>query len=323
LGAFFHRPSKYSPFGFSFKKTQSQAKPVSCPGMRAVKIFFSLIRWPNLIIIALLQVVVFLRLMQAPRSLLSGYNLAMLMLITALISAGGYVINDYFDVEIDKINKPQKWLSRETWNQHTLWRIFLWLTGIGLLLTLMASYRFGLVFYLTLYFGATLGLYVYSAYLKCLPVVGNLVVALYCAATILIVATPDLHAGTADILLPGFYFYIFFAFCITLYREIIKDLEDVSGDQHFLCKTFVVRFGLNAGKGLAILVGLILITAMEAWKRSSALTGVEAGLWILQAGTVVTLLMLALTSRSDMFHRTSLLVKFLMMGGTLLLFLQG
>ncbi|HJW29038.1 MAG TPA: UbiA family prenyltransferase, partial [Saprospiraceae bacterium] len=277
-----------------------------------VKLFFNLVRWPNLVIIAILQVVVYLRLMHSERSILSWRDLSMLILITAIISAGGYVINDYFDVEIDKINKPHKWKSRHQWTRETLYKIFMVLFLSGLVITAVAAIQFGILFYLALYLAASIGLYVYSSHLKCAPVIGNLVVALYCAATVMIVALPDLHAKTPGILLPGFYFYVFFAFSITMYREIIKDIEDVAGDLQMQCRTFVARYGPVAGKLMAIIFGLVLMVTMQAWKNTSSHLPVIIGLWILQAGLLASFILLVTTNKSRLIHNTSLLVKMIM-----------
>lgn len=164
-------------------------------------------------------------------------RLFLLSASTVLIAAAGYIINDYYDIKIDLINKPDRVVvGRGIPRRHAILYHVL-LSGMGILIGVYLSVWIGLVNIMSVFL-----LWYYSNNLKRQPVIGNFVVALLTGLSILIV----------DLLYPGDYRLIFiyalFAFFMTLVREIIKDMEDLKGDDTFGCRTLPIIWGIRRTK---------------------------------------------------------------------------
>ncbi len=212
-----------------------------------------LIRFPNLMIVVLTQYLVRICLVGPKYDWLhhvSDVRFFWMSFATICIAAGGYIINDYYDIKIDTINKPRRVVvgrimsRRQAILSHTI------LNFVGIGLGVLVALRIGLVNFMAAFL-----LWLYSNQLKRLPFVGNFIVALLTAATLWVVV---LFNPTNDFLV---YTYSIFAFFITLIREIIKDMEDVRGDATFGCKTLPIVWGIRRTKVLLyVLIGLFLVT---------------------------------------------------------------
>lgn len=184
----------------------------------------------------------------------------LLMSATVFIAAGGYVINDYFDIKIDAINRPDKQIVGKRVSRHTAMLIHQVLTGIGVICGLLIAY-FARSFTLAFIFIVIPGLlWFYSASYKRLFLIGNLVVAFISSITILVVGIAQLaflqkEYGNLVFETPipsQFYGWIggfaIFAFLCTLIREIIKDIQDEKGDREMECHTLPIKWGINKTK---------------------------------------------------------------------------
>lgn len=228
--------------------------------------FFKLIRWPNLLLLFFTQLTV-VYCLSLPLRELSGcftekdcglsFASADFMLLwflgipTLLITASGYIINDYFDVEMDKINKPQKvYIDRQIAPNWAL-AFYLTLNSIAIIIPLF-FWRIDLFFIYSFIIGT---LFLYSSQFKKMPLIGNIVVAFMAAAAVGIFLYEDwsliefqntkLHG------LPWFYLgYFIFAFISTLIREIIKDIQDIRGDAALGAKTYPILAGIHQSKHL-------------------------------------------------------------------------
>ena len=168
----------------------------------------------------------------------------------ALIAAGGNAINDFFDIAIDKINRPDRPLPRGALSLKEAQTIWISLSASGAVLSLFLGFWNLLI--ACVWIG---GLYVYSRYLKGTVLVGNFAVALM---TGLAFPFGALVAGRPSLgVYPGL-----FAFLANLAREMIKDVEDVDGDAMVNAETLPVKHGANAGLLAATIVlgTLILLT---------------------------------------------------------------
>src|SRR5215207_9281456 len=76
--------------------------------MRLIAAFLRLIRWPNLVFIALTQLLFYYSIYQPLFGNQDDKTLSLLVAASLFIAAAGYIINDYFDLNIDQINKPEK-----------------------------------------------------------------------------------------------------------------------------------------------------------------------------------------------------------------------
>lgn len=257
-----------------------------------MKEFLNLIRWPNLIMVVLTMVLmryaviepllsktmVVIKGQEMPMSLqFPLINFILLVLATVLITAGGYVINDYFDIKTDLINRGQVIVGTKIpRRQAMMWHLILNLTGI--ILGFYISWRAG-YFMLGAFFLLVSGLlYFYSASYKRQFLIGNLIVAILTAMVPLLVAFyewPSVYRYyvTQSQTLPeiNFIFYwvggfALFAFLTTLAREIIKDIEDFEGDAAYGRNTVPVVIGILSSKIVSVLLITITIALLYlAW----------------------------------------------------------
>ena len=248
--------------------------------LHRVLTFLRLVRWYNLLFLIILLWVmekwVAVPVLGPWGEQLSAGMLCLLIVAVVAIAAGGYVINDYFDIKIDRINRPE-WLivSNSVSKTEAMWT-FRVLTAVGILTGLTLSWlvhssALALVFVLVPGL-----LWFYSASYKRQFLVGNLIVALAAGITPLIVAManvavlelrfPDLMGYTT--LEHDLYTYLggfaFFAVLCTLVREIIKDLQDLPGDRELECHSLPVVIG-TLGTKIVVTVLTLGIMALVLW----------------------------------------------------------
>ncbi len=241
--------------------------------MGKVGAYLRLFRWPNLLIIALTQYLfrygILLPLF--PDAGLSHFRFFLLVLATLMLSAAGYAINDYFDLRIDRINKPQKIIlgkklsRRHAIFSHTLLNVFAVLIG-GYLSYKLWHWPLFIVFLVV-----PALLWFYSIRYKRMFLVGNLLVAVMTALVVVIVWLVEIHAlDEATVIEPlhrlfaGRFLiaYVVFAFFTTLIRELIKDIEDIKGDAKAGCKTVPVVLGVRSTKKMiVVLIVLVMLFA--------------------------------------------------------------
>lgn len=205
----------------------------------------------------------YLELIKIPLSLFY-WQYSLLVFATVLIAAGGYVINDIFDQETDEVNKPEKAIIGKHISESKAYTIYasLTITGVacGFVLANSVSHpNFAVLFVLI----ATL-LYFYASSLKQIAVVGNIVVAALLAFSVIIIGIFDIVPNTFDInrAQMGLAFsilfdYAKFAFIINLVREIIKDIEDINGDNSQGIRTLPIIIGTKKTVIIAFILLLI------------------------------------------------------------------
>lgn len=224
------------------------------PANFSLKGFILVTRFWNLLIIVLAQycTAIFLARPEIDYLVtLRNQHFALLCLSSVLIAAAGYIINDYYDVKIDLINKPKRVIvgrilkRRVAMVLHTI----LNLTGIGI--GFMLSWKIGVINFIS-----ALVLWLYSNQLKRIALVGNFTVAALTALSIYIV---NVFYEINNYMVIA---YALFAFSFTLIREIIKDMEDVKGDTTFGCKTLPVVYGLRKTKNILYLLSLLSLFSL-------------------------------------------------------------
>ncbi len=249
--------------------------------MNKIRCFFSLIRWSNLLMVAIMTFLVY-RCVMSPLAYYATVDVfppahAFILLVISLvfIAAGGYVINDSFDVETDKINKPDKTLIPDVFSQKEAKLFYVVLTFIGLAAGLASSIMIlNVKFYILFALIAliTCLLYSYSSTYKRKLFSGNLIVSLLVAIAvflpylfeILYLSNNLLMLSTCKELAKNVVYFVLiytvFAFLLTLIREIIKDAEDAEGDGRTHCRTIPVVYGLSKTKTiLYVLMAFLLI----------------------------------------------------------------
>lgn len=216
-----------------------------------------LFRIPNLSLIVLGQVMVVSRFSAEELQIQNLLSREMLVLMIASLAsaAGGYIINDYHDVKMDQINKPSRVIvGRLVTRRKALLSYFL-LNLIALFSGILLGKKILLGIFLS-----NLMLWIYSVRLKCIPLIGNLVVAALVAWSLYF---PSLcfHLDEGKLS-----FFSLFAFFTNLIRELVKDLEDLRGDRQHGCKTFAGTYSLPSNRLLIQLLsgmlGLVLLLSV-------------------------------------------------------------
>lgn len=249
--------------------------------MRLIEAFLKLVRLPNLIFIALTQFLFYycilatsLKRVGAP--IVIDQNLFILLsLASVLIAAAGYIINDYFDIDVDQVNKPQKnvvdiIISRR-WA--ILWHFVF--SGMGVLLSLYISWETGLWYIVAANFACVFLLFGYSVSLKHKLLSGNILISLLTGWVVLILCFSEFHfsfqtqvgasglSAQNKIMRFGF-LYGGFAFMLSLIREAIKDMEDIGGDSRYGSKTMPIAWGIPAAKIYVAVWLVVLLAALAA-----------------------------------------------------------
>ena len=176
--------------------------------------------------------------------------LVVLSVSTGLVAASGYVINDYFDVKIDLINKPDRVVVGTELSRRKAITLHSFLAGAGTLAGLVIDWRLAVVNAVSAFL-----LWWYSASLKRAPFVGNLAIAVLTGLSLLVLYIRFPDAG------PKVMYYAVFAFSVTLVREAVKDMEDVRGDQAFGCRTLPIVWGIAKTK---FYTGVLILLLMGA-----------------------------------------------------------
>ncbi|HPD94590.1 MAG: geranylgeranylglycerol-phosphate geranylgeranyltransferase [Bacteroidales bacterium] len=250
-----------------------------------------LVRIKNLLIVVFTML--FMRyLIIEPILRMNGFHLqlnlflfTMLVLATVFITAGGYVINDYFDTRTDIINRPNTVVVGKSISRSHAIGLHMVLSAIGIVLGTFVSFKIGKPIFSLLFILTSGMLWFYSTTYKRQLLVGNIVVATLTALVPLmpllfelpllgrywiVITRYQLNVASIVYWVGG---YAVFAFLFTLTREIIKDIEDFEGDASFGRNTIPVHFGIKPAKVIvaslvAITIG-ILIFVYAAYMRSN------------------------------------------------------
>jgi 4-hydroxybenzoate polyprenyltransferase len=300
--------------------------------------FFRLIRWPNLLFIALTQCLFYYCILlpsfydaSPPReNILQPSGFFLLCISSVLIAAAGYIINDYFDLHIDRINKPDRIVVEKIIKRR--WAI-IWhwiLSGLGIAIGFYLSWKLRNIFIGPSNLACVLLLWFYSTTFKKKLLLGNILISFLTAWVILVLylcefrihrfVNPDFHAALSRVYKFAI-LYASFAFIISLVREVVKDMEDMEGDARYGRNTMPLAWGLQASRVFAVTWLMLLV---------AALTGIQ--FYILQykwwAVVIFSFLLVILpiirvvrklfrAADAPAFHRISSLIKTIMMMGIL------
>lgn len=307
-----------------------------------IKPYLQLLRVGNLTFVAILLYVmekwVATPLLQLEQfgELMPWWILTLLIVSVVGIAAGGYVINDYFDVKIDRINRPDNLVVTRIISRDAAMNLFYGLTAVGVITgTVVAwwAHSWTLLFTYIVIPGL---LWFYSASYKRMFLVGNLVVAFASAIVPLLVAIANadyLHhlyqnalayspiVGELYVWTGGF---AIFAFLLTWVREIVKDIEDIEGDREMECRTLPIVWGDKVAKIIAtillVVIAILIVYMLFAvlpfsheWK-SLPTRYVVFGLIVPILCSIV--LLWAANNRTE-YHRVQTIIKFAMFMGML------
>ena len=251
--------------------------------------FFKLIRLPNLLLIALVQYMIRYCLIGAMVGFsgmelqISHFDFFLLSLSTVMLAAAGYIINDYFDTKIDTVNKPDEVIVGRKIKRRVAMGAHLIISFIAIAIGYYLARKVGMYKLVFIHVLSAGFLWFYSTDFKKQLLLGNLVVATLAAMVPLIVGLyeiPLLIREYRDLLLERstnfnfiFYFvlaYAGFSFLTTMVREIIKDMEDYTGDKEFGRNTVPIAFGMKTASYIVIaliliMMGLLAFPMMKQW----------------------------------------------------------
>lgn len=228
----------------------------------------NLIRWKNLLIIALVQVLVKYALLIPSEATitLNLFGFSILVFSTLCIAAAGNIINDIYDVETDLVNKPNKVIVGKYISEKTANNLFIIFNVIGVFMGFYLSHLVGKSGFFALFVVISALLYVYASYLKQTFLIGNIIVSLLVALSLIIVGVfeliPVISAHNQDIQFYWFriiLIYAFLAFLINLLREIVKDIQDIDGDHKAGMNTLPIVIGRERAKNVLFILSFIPI----------------------------------------------------------------
>ncbi|MFC4261525.1 geranylgeranylglycerol-phosphate geranylgeranyltransferase [Ferruginibacter yonginensis] len=308
--------------------------------MKLIIAFFRLTRWPNLLFIVITQILfyscVYLPLLHAQTSNPTQHQTLFILLCVAsvCIAAAGYIINDYFDIKIDIVNKPDKIIVNKIIKRRwaIVWHFIL--STIGILLSIYIGYTLHEWIVISINFLCVIALWFYSTTFKRKLLSGNIIIAALTAWVILVVY---FFVGAEIFSLKGWYnasnnfnssklfkitmVYAAFAFITTLIREVVKDLEDMDGDRKYHCNTMPIAWGVPAAKvftavWLCVTIAALAVIQLYAWQLGYWLAAVYL-LVLVIAPAIVIIYKLSKAYTVAHYHTISNWVKLLMLFGIL------
>ena len=332
--------------------------------MNPIIAFIKLIRLPNLLIIALTQYAIRFAIIKpilykfSGDQFIDGAGLKMseldfflLSLSTVMIAAAGYIINDYFDVKVDRVNRPDKIIVGKYIKRRAVMGAHIVINSIAVLIAGYLAYKVGnwkLIFIQLFSAGA---LWYYSTMFKKQVLVGNVVVALLAALVPFVAGLYELilqHANSDDtvntllfyleaetpfeaieyslkIVLRSIMLWVlgfsFFAFMSTMVREIIKDIEDYEGDKKYFSNTLAVIYGKERAKLIAQVFAVVMIALIGYLQyiqlESKDMTSFMYFLFAIQVPLIYVIVKLKSAKEKSDYSKLSMYTKLIMLMGIL------
>ncbi|MFK8044054.1 MAG: geranylgeranylglycerol-phosphate geranylgeranyltransferase [Crocinitomicaceae bacterium] len=261
--------------------------------MQIIYHFFRLVRGLNLVVIALTMTIIqyflskylvmgtniYAEVSAQPtvKSIIAhafSFEFILLVSLSVLFAAAANIINDYFDVRADRVNKPDRLIIgvhlKRRWAMVWHWAF----NVIGFGISLYLGYLLNALYIPIVAFITVNLLWFYSAYFKRQPFTGNLLVAAFTGfvpvAVVLfnLTVTPNFSNPSVFIVLADYqYFFMVvlftgvLAFLMNLIRELVKDVIDVRGDLKLGAKTFPIAYGIKKTRKLIFLLYVLLYIA--------------------------------------------------------------
>ncbi len=208
------------------------------------------------------------------KQVMNSTEFLLLVLATLFIAAGGYVINDIFDVEIDTINRPQKVIIGNGITETQAYNFYKILCGLGIVCTLILAFLTKNFRLSTLPIIVMVILNFYAHTFKKQLIVGNFMIALCTSFTILLIAlfessdTGAVNANESYVrsgIAIAALVYSVFAFLTTFLRELIKDIEDAAGDEQYDSRTIPIVYGIKTTKIVSYIICVLLLLLLTSF----------------------------------------------------------
>jgi len=240
--------------------------------------YLRLVRIQNLLIIAITQYLMRFAIINPILKIydfslqLSELNFVILVISTICLTAAGYVINDYFDTKTDLLNRPRRVVVGHSISRRSAMALHIILNIMGILGGFWVSWQIGHIKFGFIYVLVSGLLWYYSTTYKRQFLIGNLIVAFLTAmvpALVVLYEVPQLNDAYADLMIENginlnpltlwVMAFSFFAFFITLIREIIKDTEDFEGDKEYGRNTLPIVLGTFYTKIIVIVLTSVIL----------------------------------------------------------------
>jgi 4-hydroxybenzoate polyprenyltransferase len=270
----------------------------------------------------------FLELQNIPLAL-ADWQYILLVLATMSIAAGGYIINNIFDVETDLVNKPKNVVVGHFISETKAYNLYIGFTVTGVLIGFYLSNVIEKPSLAAIFIVIAATLYFYASSLKQSLLVGNFIVALLLSFSVIIIGVFDLFPITNEENRPimGMLFsilldYAIFAFIINFIREIVKDLQDFEGDLNQGMNTLAIAFGVSKTAKLVfglsfIPIILILNYINKNLFASGLIFGTLYGLVFIMAPLVYFTIKIWSANSKKEFHHLSAVLKLILFFGIL------
>jgi 4-hydroxybenzoate polyprenyltransferase len=219
---------------------------------------------------------------------LDALGISLLITATICIAAAGNIINDIYDIETDFVNKPNKIIIGNSISEKTAYNLFIILNviGVGIGYYLSNSVEKNAFFSLFVIISALL--YIYATYLKRTLLIGNIVVSILVALSIIIVGIFELLPTlTPENRLTQLTFfkiildYALMAFILNLIREIAKDIEDIDGDYKAEMNTLPIAIGRERASYVLFVLTLIPLFTIAYYTINFLYTNLTAVIYFL------------------------------------------
>jgi len=296
--------------------------------------FFTLIRWKNLLIILLTEVIIKYALIDyfldsnglAYR--MSGELFTALVLSSIFIAAAGYILNDIQDIEIDKINSNNRPLANGKVSVNTAKRLMYGFNIAGMIFAFYSAFLIRNPSLASFQLLIMALLYGYSISFKCTKLIGNIIIALITASVPLLIWIFTIYDILAKSIMFSYeirwmhlsvFFFIIFAFLTNWIRELIKDKEDANADISKSCNTWAASISSKSLKGLLIVLFIILETNIALYQiYFNGPSGFITGFSVI-AGIIIAIAIpkLIKAESTEDYHKLSNIMKGIMLLGLL------
>jgi 4-hydroxybenzoate polyprenyltransferase len=292
--------------------------------------FLKLIRYQNLLIIALVQAVFHFGFLKQQKGLIVALNsveFILLIIATVCIAAAGYIINNIADQETDAISKPEKVIVGKHISEKTAYNYYIAFNIVGVMLGFFIANVVFKESFAAIFIVVAFILYLYATQFKQSLLAGNFLVSFLVAFSILLVGIFDLYPVIIDetrqflgVLFQIIIDYAVFAFLLTFIREVVKDIEDYEGDLKTGMNTLPIYLGKEKTQKVVFGLSFIPLIALLYYLNAN-FTNLEYVLYYTLALVVAPMLYFIIKlwqakTQKD-FNHLSTVLKFIMITGIL------
>lgn len=260
---------------------------------------------------------------------IKSFNFFLLVFSTVLIAAAGNVINDYFDIRADRINKPDRLIIgihvKKRWAIISHWMMNFAAFGIAVYL----SWRYQSFWYLFIHLLSINLLWGYSMYFKRKVIIGNIIIAALTALVPVLVAiyfhlqigkTVGIvfpYSASIDIIWTNAMLFGGFAFLLNLVRELVKDIQDIPGDKVLRARTIPIIYGVKSSKFICyfLLIAALVSAAYSIIELQIAEFYASLPIWIACLFIVAACFLLVFAESRKELKKVDLFLKLAMVAG--------